>query len=219
LGKGLEKEFGRDRIKRKIVVAIINYGLGNLASIKNMFKKIGVESIITSNPEEIYKADRLLLPGVGHFAKGMENLHKSGLIPVLEECILEKQKPVLGICLGMQLITLGSEEGSSEGLGWIDAYTRKFSFEDNNFKIPHMGWSHVSYRNETISSQLIPNPRYYFVHSYHVICSNEENVLATCDYSYTFHCGIQKGNIYGVQFHPEKSHKHGMSLLSAFSKI
>lgn len=201
------------------MVAIINYDLGNLASIKNMFKKIGVDSIITNNPREINKADRLLLPGVGHFAKGMENLKNSGLIPVMEECIFEKQKPILGICLGMQLMTLSSEEGSCEGLGWVDAYTRKFSFENSQYKVPHMGWSEVTYKNEFIASQLYEKPRYYFVHSYHVICNNQENVLITCDYGITFHCGIQKGNIYGVQFHPEKSHKHGLILLSTFNNI
>jgi glutamine amidotransferase len=198
------------------MVAIINYGLGNLASIQNMFKKIGIKSIITNDPNEIKAADRLLLPGVGHFAKGMENLNKSGLIPVIEDCIFQNKKPILGICLGMQLMTNRSEEGDCEGLGWIDAQTIKFKFDDNNLKIPHMGWSEVIYQNQLINSQLENSPRYYFVHSYHVVCNSNENVLATCDYGKEFTCGIQRDNIWGVQFHPEKSHSHGKKLLTIF---
>lgn len=201
------------------MVAIINYGLGNLASIQNMFKKIGVKSIITDNPDDLKKADRLLLPGVGHFAKGIENLKQSGLIPVIEECIFEKKKPILGICLGMQLMTNGSEEGGCEGLKWIDADTVKFQFIIKDLKIPHMGWNEVQFRNETIRNQMDETPRYYFVHSYHVVCKQDENILATCDYGKPFHCGIQKENVYGVQFHPEKSHRHGMKLLSIFNQL
>lgn len=201
------------------MVAIINYGLGNLASIQNMFKKIGVKSIITNDPNEIRLANKLLLPGVGHFAKGMENLNKSGLIPVVEECIFERKTPILGICLGMQLMTKGSEEGDCEGLGWIDAKTIKFQFDDNSLKIPHMGWSEVKYHNELIKNQIEITPRYYFVHSYYVVCEKEENVLATCDYGKEFVCGIQRENILGVQFHPEKSHSHGKRLLTIYSGL
>jgi glutamine amidotransferase len=201
------------------MVAIINYGLGNLASIQNMFKKIGVKSIITSDPDEIKNAHRLLLPGVGHFGKGMENLNKSGLIPVIEECIFEKGKPILGICLGMQLMTKGSEEGDCEGLGWIDAKTVKFNFPDRELKIPHMGWSEVKYQKSIFGDQIENSPRYYFVHSYHVVCERNENVLATCLYGSEFVCGIQREGVFGVQFHPEKSHTHGQKLLTVYSNI
>ena len=202
------------------MVTIIDYGLGNLASIKNMLKRIGVSSVISSSKEEIANAEKLILPGVGHFAKGMENLHKSGLVPVMNELVLEKKKPILGICLGMQLMTSFSEEGNVQGLGWINANTVKFNLSNSAYKIPHMGWSNIKFNLKDPLSESLENlARFYFVHSYHVRCESHFNILATTNYEITFHSAIIKDNIRGVQFHPEKSHKFGMQLLKNFSNI
>jgi glutamine amidotransferase len=202
------------------MVTIIDYGLGSLSSIKNMLKKVGVSSIISASEDDIAQSDKLILPGVGHFAKGMENLNRSGLIPILNELVLVKKKPILGICLGMQLMTSFSEEGNLQGLGWIDANTIKFRLNSSMYKIPHMGWSNVHFHIEDpLASSLHETSRFYFVHSYHVKCESESNVLATSNYGSTFHSAIVKENIRGVQFHPEKSHKFGMQLLKNFSNL
>lgn len=202
------------------MVTIIDYGLGNLASIQNMIKKIGGNAVISSTAEEINNAQKLILPGVGHFEKGMENLHKSGLISTLNNLALEKKIPVLGICLGMQLMTSKSEEGNVHGLNWVEANTIKFKINSPEFKIPHMGWNNVSFKkNESIAENLYKEARFYFVHSYHVHCFNLEEVLGTTVYEVPFHSAIIKNNIIGVQFHPEKSHKFGMQLLKNFLKI
>jgi glutamine amidotransferase len=202
------------------MVTIVDYGLGNLASIRNMLKKIGVESVISASPEQISLSEKLILPGVGHFAKGMENLHSSGLIPILNELVLTKGKPILGICLGMQLMTKFSEEGNINGLGWIDGDTLKFNLSSTSYKIPHMGWSDVKFMTkDPLADNLQDNARFYFVHSYFVRCNNIDNVLAATDYESPFHSAIISKNIRGVQFHPEKSHKYGMQLLKNFSEI
>lgn len=203
------------------MVVIIDYGLGNTASIKNMLKKIGTSSIISKEENEIQNASKLILPGVGHFAKGMQNLNFSGLIPALQKAVLYDKKPILGICLGMQLMTNHSEEGDCKGLRWIDAQTKKFSFGKNsNLKVPHMGWSNVNFKqNEALGENLYENARFYFVHSYYVSCTNEENVIGKTIYGFPFHSAIRSGNIMGVQFHPEKSHKFGMQLLENFVNI
>ncbi len=201
------------------MVTIVDYGLGNLASIQNMIKKIGGNSVISSSAEEIAGAEKLILPGVGHFEKGMQNLHESGLIPILNNLVLEKKIPVLGICLGMQLMTSKSEEGNVRGLNWIEADTRKFHLKSPKLKIPHMGWSNVNFKqNEVIAENLYQEARFYFVHSYYVQCAKPENVLGETTYEFPFHSVIRRDNIIGVQFHPEKSHKFGMQLLNNFLK-
>jgi glutamine amidotransferase len=203
------------------MIVIVDYGLGNLTSIKNMVKKIGGEAQVSSDPEAILNADKLILPGVGNFLRGMENLKKSGLIPILEKVALEIKKPVLGICLGMQLMTNHSEEGNINGLGWIDAETFKFTFSyDSSLKIPHMGWTPVHFLKTSLINHEIPdNPRYYFVHSYYVKCNSVKNSLAQANYGHPFDCAIVNDNIIGVQFHPEKSHKYGMELFRNFNEI
>jgi glutamine amidotransferase len=202
------------------MITIIDYGLGNLASIKNMLKKIGVSSVISSSKDEIANAEKLILPGVGHFAKGMENLDKSGLVPLMNKLVLERKTPILGICLGMQLMTSFSEEGNVQGLGWINANTVKFNLRNSAYKIPHMGWANINFNMiDPLSESLENSARFYFVHSYHVRCESNSNVLATTNYESTFHSAIIKDNIRGVQFHPEKSHKFGMQLLKNFSNI
>ena len=202
------------------MVTIVDYGMGNLGSIQNMFKRIKVESEITGDVEKVAAASKILLPGVGAFDAAMQRINETGLKEVLDKKARQDKAPVLGICLGMQLLTKSSEEGKLPGLGWIDAETKKFRFNDPSLKIPHMGWNLVYKRNE---SRLIDNlpeePRFYFVHSYYVQCVNSGDVLTTTHYGDDFHSIIQHGNIYGAQFHPEKSHKFGMKLLQNFSSL
>jgi glutamine amidotransferase len=185
-----------------------------------MLGYLGIDAQISSDPNEIAKAERLILPGVGHFQHGMEQLSKLGLIEVLKKAVLEDKKPILGICLGMQLLTRYSEEGNLNGLGFIDAYTKKFELKNSILKVPHMGWNTVSFMKE---SQLIKDisetPRYYFVHSYYVDCLNQNDVLCATQYGREFVSGFQHENIFGLQFHPEKSHKFGMELVANFCKI
>jgi len=198
------------------MIAIIDYGLGNLASMLNMLKKIGASAILSSDHDTIAKADKLILPGVGSFDSGMQNLVKRNLIPLLNKIVLEEQIPILGVCLGMQLLGRKSEEGSLPGLGWLDAETFRFKFQvaSANLKIPHMGWNQVTVRKpHPLFAGLEEINRYYFVHSYHVICANPDNKLATTSYGFDFTSAVVKDNIMGVQFHPEKSHKFGMRLL------
>lgn len=203
------------------MIAVINYGVGNIGSVLNMFKRIGTADVIfTDREDEIEKADKILLPGVGAFDRGMEHLEQSGLIPVLQKCALEDKKPFLGICLGMQLLTRGSEEGSRPGLGFIDADTVAFSFpEGSPYKVPHMGWNNVKARKENPLLDPAAEHRFYFVHSYYVRCRQPEDILATAWYGAEFTCAIQRGNILATQFHPEKSHKYGMKLLQNFSSL
>lgn len=203
------------------MIAIINYGLGNLTSIKNMCKRLGIEATITSEPKVMRESSKLLLPGVGHFKKGMENLHDSGLKPLLDELVLIEKKPVLGICLGAQLMTKHSEEGNVDGLGWVDAATVRFDpSQDKTMKVPHMGWSNITTTgNNPLWLNLPVDPRFYFVHTYHFLFSEAKEISATCHYGYDFVCAFQKENIYGTQFHPEKSHKFGMKVLENFNKL
>ena len=185
-----------------------------------MLAYLGIEANISADPAEIAIAERLILPGVGHFQHGMEQLDQLGLIDVLQKEVLENRKPILGICLGMQLLTKHSEEGNLAGLGFIDAQTKKFVLQDATLKVPHMGWNTVEFKKDTlINTGVSMNPRYYFVHSYFVNCANQEDVLCTTSYGGDFVSGFQYDNIFGLQFHPEKSHKFGMELLTNFCKI
>ncbi|MFC2097391.1 imidazole glycerol phosphate synthase subunit HisH [Bacteroidota bacterium] len=201
------------------MIYIVDYGMGNLGSVKNMLRYISVESKITNNPEDIKNANKIILPGVGSFDMAMKRIEESGFREVLDKKALKEKVPLLGICLGMQLLTNGSEEGKLSGLGWIPANTVRFP-RDNGLKVPHMGWNLVE---QSYSSQLtygLPEVcRYYFVHSYYVRVENETNSILKTNYGIDFDSAIQKENIYGVQFHPEKSHKFGMQLLKNFSTI
>ena len=204
------------------MIVIIDYGIGNVASVLNMFKKIGVKDVVVSNNKDIIaKGSKIVLPGVGAFDAGMNNLEHSELIPLLNQKALVEKVPFLGICLGMQLLTKQSEEGVKKGLGWINAETVKFNFDiTSDIKIPHMGWNFITPKKDHILMQSLPeNPRYYFVHSYYVKCDIQTDVLATCNYGFDFTCAVQRDNIMGVQFHPEKSHIYGFQLLKNFSEL
>ncbi len=202
------------------MITIIDYTLGNLNSVANMIRHIGGECRITDNPEEIARADRLLLPGVGAFDRGMEALHESGIAEALSTAVLERGVPILGICLGMQLMTKGSEEGQLPGLGWLDAEVVKFRFPEGSLlKIPHMGWNTLSIRRENPLIRREERQRFYFVHSYHVVCENKRDITATCDYGYDFVAAFAHNNIFGAQFHPEKSHRFGMAVMRNFLEM
>lgn len=203
------------------MIAIINYGLGNLTSILNMFKRLGIEAVITSDHDEIKRADKLLLPGVGHFKKGMENLKGTGLQPLLNELVLLQKKPILGICLGAQLMTKHSEEGNTDGLEWINAKTVRFNTSaHSSLKVPHMGWCDIELKvRNSLWNDLPSASRFYHVHTYHFEFEDSVEVIATSNYGYEFVCAFNNKNIYGVQFHPEKSHKYGMKVLQNFANI
>jgi len=203
------------------LIAIINYGLGNLASILNMHRRLGIDAVITTDPKEIEQASHLILPGVGHFKKGMENITSCGLKGLLDELVLEKKIPVLGICLGAQLMTKHRAEGNVDGLGWVDATTIAFDqHKMKGLKVPHMGWAEINIKdNNPLWNSLGTEPRFYHVHSYHFDFSALEEISATAQYGYEFACAFRKNNIYGTQFHPEKSHRFGMKLLENFSKL
>ena len=203
------------------MITIINYGMGNLGSVQNMLKRIGIKSIISSDINEIEKAEKILLPGVGSFDAAISKIDELNLRPVLTFMAKEKKVPFLGICLGMQLLTESSEEGVLKGLNFVPAKTIKFKFPENsNLKIPHMGWNLVTKKTESVLTKNFTDEfRFYFVHSYHVKCDNPINSILTTNYGYEFDSAIQNENVFGAQCHPEKSHKYGMQLLSNFANI
>lgn len=203
------------------MVAIIDYGVGNIGSIENMLRKINVDSIITSDKQEINKAEKLILCGIGAFDDGMEKLQKMDIIDLLHEKVVVKKTPILGVCLGMQLFTNKSEEGTKPGLGYVDGEVLKFNFngieDGNKLRIPHMGWNEVQLKKSSpLFEAMHPDPRFYFVHSYRVTLNNQQDELLTAHYGFDFTAAFEKENIIGVQFHPEKSHKFGMKLYENF---
>jgi glutamine amidotransferase len=201
------------------MIVVIDYGMGNLRSILHKLKKIKVEAIASSRTEDIERAEKLILPGVGAFGAGMNNLKANGLIPALSRKVLDEKAPILGICLGMQLFATWSEEGNTDGLTWIDAEVKRFDFSEssNGLRIPHVGWNTISQARESpLLTGVIPGQRFYFTHSYHVCCNYEKDVVAKTYYGYDFVSVIQHENIFGVQFHPEKSHRRGILLVKNF---
>lgn len=203
------------------MIVIVQCGVGNTGSILNMLKKAGADAKIISSHDELMHASKIILPGVGHFDFGMNQLRQSAWDEALHQKVLIERTPVLGICLGMQLMCKSSEEGKEPGLGWIDADVKKFVFEFPEVKVPHMGWNFVQpLRTDSLFQNYSAPPRFYFVHSYYVHCNNEESVLAYTEYhSKKFVSAFQKENIFGVQFHPEKSHVFGLQLLKNFIQL
>ena len=204
------------------MIVIIDYGMGNIGSILNMLIKIGAKAIISSDIADINGADKLILPGVGAFDNGMRNLENLGLLPILNKKVNQEKRPILGICLGMQLFAKNSEEGNLKGLQWIAGEVKKFKFNNTqaNLKIPHIGWNSITITKQSyLFNNINQNPRFYFVHSYHLICDDQHNILAETHYGYNFVSAVHKDNIVGVQFHPEKSHKFGIELLKIYKNF
>lgn len=200
-------------------IVIIDYSVGNLGSVKNMFKRIGVNALISGNIDAISKAEKLVLPGVGRFDYGMQQLTSLGLITVIKEKVEKDKTPILGICLGVQLLTEYSEEGHVAGLGFVKGKTIAFDKSElhANQKIPHMSWTSVKdYSSSKLFKDMYEDPRFYFVHSYHLQLQNSSDIMVKANYGYEFAAGVERGNVLGVQFHPEKSHKFGMKLLENF---
>lgn len=201
------------------MIAILDYGIGNVSSIQNMLKKIGAQSVITSSKEAIAQADKIILPGIGHFDYCMHQLRNAEFFEVLETKVMQEKTPLLGVCVGCQMLMDSSEEGSQNGLGWIKGQVIKFKRDllPSDCKIPHMSWTEIDPNPSCILYNGITEPRFYFVHSYHISASDPANVTATAVYGYEFAASVQSGNILGVQFHPEKSHKFGMALYRNFA--
>lgn len=200
-------------------ITVVDYGIGNISSIVNMVRKIGFPVTVSNKPKDILNAEKLILPGVGSFDRAMKNLRDRGYLEVLTQRVIFDKTPIIGICLGMQLLTQGSEEGCEPGLGWIAADTVRFQLdsEEARLKIPHMGWGTVRVcKSNPIMPFCDSVRRFYFVHSYHVSCRDPEDVLATSYHGSEFTSAICKDNILGVQFHPEKSHKFGFELFRNF---
>ncbi len=205
------------------MITIINYGIGNLISVRNMLKKAGAAKVmISDNAEDIKQADKLILPGVGHFDYGMKKLNDSGLIPIVKEKVFNEKVPILGICLGAQLLTKRSDEGKAIGLGWVDAETVAFDKSKllAGYKIPHMGWNYLNVQKESVLfHNMHPNPRFYFVHSYHLKMNDGHDEWLSANYGYDFCAAFQRDNIFACQFHPEKSHKFGLRLMENFVNL
>jgi imidazole glycerol-phosphate synthase subunit HisH len=204
------------------VIAIVNYGLGNIQAFANIYKRLNIPARIASTHNDLKTAAKIILPGVGAFDWAMSRLNESGMRGALEELVIGKGRPLLGICVGMQILANRSDEGKLPGLGWIKGEVKKFS--DCAFvqktHLPHMGWNDVMPQNEKyLFKDLQSEARFYFLHSYYFALQNQENVLAVTDYGGLYASSIGSGNIFGVQFHPEKSHKWGIQLLKNFAEL
>jgi glutamine amidotransferase len=204
------------------MTTIIDYGVGNIAAFVNVFKRLNVPTQIAKCTKDLIGAEKLILPGVGHYDRAMSELLKSGMLGELNELVLEKKVPVIGICVGMQMMGNSSDEGTSEGLKWIDANVKKF--DETKIKqmnrLPHMGWTDVfPVVKSPLFEGLEKDALFYFLHSYYMECNNPDDVLAVTEYGDQFTCAAYHENIYGIQFHPEKSHKYGETLLANFAKI
>ncbi|MEO6656237.1 MAG: imidazole glycerol phosphate synthase subunit HisH [Pyrinomonadaceae bacterium] len=202
-------------------VVIVDYGTGNLNSVKRSMDRMRVNAVVSSNHRDIVNSDKIILPGVGHFGRAMFNLKELNLLEALNEAVLEKQKLILGICLGMELMAKRSEEGDAEGLGWFNAENIAFNISDKNlYKVPHMGWNNITIKkNSRLMKNIGELAEFYFVHSYHLKINDESDLLNETNYEVNFPSAIEKGNIFGVQYHPEKSHDAGEQLLKNFIEM
>lgn len=204
------------------MITIINYGLGNVQAFANLYKRMNIPAKIATAASDLDGATKLILPGVGAFDHAMELLDVSGMRQVVDDLVLRQRVPVLGVCVGMQILAGSSDEGKLVGLGWIEGRVRRFdeSKLPRPARLPHMGWNDVvPKRGAHLFSGLEQDSRFYFLHSYYFDCASNDNVLATAEYGMTFGCAVRSENIYGVQFHPEKSHSYGMRLLKNFAEL
>jgi glutamine amidotransferase len=203
------------------VIVVVDYGVCNVRSVINMGRRAGAQIEASRDRDVIARAGKLILPGVGSFARGMANLQSLGLIDVLNDAAMVRKIPILGLCLGMQLLTQRSEEGGASGLGWLTAETRRITPEPgSNIKVPHMGWNTVvAAKPDPLVAQLPDDSRFYFVHSYYVQCDDPADVLLWSSHGQRFAAGVQRGNLRGVQFHPEKSHRYGLALMRSFVEL
>lgn len=198
------------------MITIIDYGLGNIMAFLNVYKRLNIPVSVAKNKKDLMNATKLILPGVGSFDHAILSLEKSGMKEIITDLVLNKKIPILGICIGMQILAHSSEEGTSKGLGWIDAQVKKF----NSKTLPHMGWNDVMPKtNNKLFMNLENDSKYYFLHSYYLECNNKEDCLAESNYGKIFVCAVNHENIYGVQFHPEKSHKYGIQLLNNYALV
>jgi glutamine amidotransferase len=204
------------------MIAIVDYGLGNIAAFASVYNKANIKVSVARAASDLKGASKLILPGVGHFDHAMRLLQQSGMRDALDQMVLRDKVPVIGVCVGMQILARSSEEGELPGLGWIDAEVRAFKSSDaaRDMSVPHMGWNDVRPASTNrLFDELQDSARFYFLHSYYVNCDRQEDVLATCNYGADFTCAVQSSNIYGVQFHPEKSHSFGNRLLVNFARL
>lgn len=204
------------------MITIVNYGLGNIQAFVNVYKRLHIPVTAATTPEEIASATKIILPGVGAFDHAMQRLNNSGMLESITDAVLQKKVPLLGICVGMQMLANSSEEGDLPGLGWIPGQVRSFkSFPSSaGLPLPHMGWNDVSPApGHPLFTGIDENPRFYFLHSYLFECIDEKNSAAKSNYGLDFSCAVSLNNIYGVQFHPEKSHHFGVTLLKNFAEL
>jgi len=204
------------------MIAIVDYGLGNIRAFVNVYRRLNIPVEVARRPQDLAAATKVILPGVGAFDHAMELLQHSGMRDTLDEVVLHRGVPVLGVCVGMQILASTSEEGQLRGLGWIDGQVRKFDIAASRHRtrLPHMGWNDVnSVCDSGLFAGLRENARFYFLHSYYFQCASRENVAAETDYGMKFSCAVHAKNIYGVQFHPEKSHHFGARLLKNFAEL
>jgi len=204
------------------MITIIDYGVGNIFAFQNVFKRLNISSRIAKCVEDLKEVDKLILPGVGHFDYAMSQLNNSGMRERIDELVLVEKKPVIGICVGMQMMANKSDEGTLDGLGWIDANVKKFNelTIQHHTKLPHMGWNDVKpNENHPLFKGLEQESIFYFLHSFYFNCKDQKNIISTTDYGINFASSVYKENIYGIQFHPEKSHSYGEKLLENFAKL
>ncbi len=204
------------------MITIVDYGLGNILAFSNVYKRLNIPVAVAKSAADLQGATRLILPGVGAFDHAMELLLRSGMRNTLDELVLSQAVPVLGVCVGMQILAGSSEEGQLQGLGWIDGDVRRFDSLDlqQTLRLPHMGWNDAKpVGSSVLFAGLNNDARFYFLHSYYFQCTHSENILAQAEYGTIFSCAVQSRNILGVQFHPEKSHHFGMQLLKNFAEM